>query len=383
MDVEFIPSVIDRYPDCDYKDSPWSPTLPLFAFPNGLFVTSEPLSPALHEFALTTADGTTLYCCGLIFYEPLRLERIRNVVIRNPSMYAPSSLTEPNQCPHLFAPLDDDRFSFIRGERGPIRLFVPKCMTFVSHYDFSNVDQFPRFLSVLYKIGVSATLPFTAPIESLIRVFVREIPVPPRGRMKVVVPSLGRSEAPIVLSRSPPNELPPISGLRTIFEHLDVPSILTVFGAILLESKVVFLHEDTTILSRVTKSFIRVLFPFHWPHVFIPVLPHTISGFLNAPLPFIIGIPTKKIIRGNHKRKWRSGRWRRSDWFFVYLWRIRRRGRLRCRSPERKSHRADLQAVWNGSSASPFSACETSQSFAEVRSYLFRIYFSFHICVFV
>ena len=33
-----------------------------------------------------------------------------------------------------------------------------------------------------------------------------------------------------------------------------------------------------------------LLFPFSWPHVFVPILPSSQRGFLDAPVPFIMGL---------------------------------------------------------------------------------------------
>lgn len=33
-----------------------------------------------------------------------------------------------------------------------------------------------------------------------------------------------------------------------------------------------------------------LLFPYSWPHVFVPILPSSQHGFLDAPVPFIMGL---------------------------------------------------------------------------------------------
>ena len=33
-----------------------------------------------------------------------------------------------------------------------------------------------------------------------------------------------------------------------------------------------------------------LLFPFTWPHVFVPILPASQRGFLDAPVPYIMGL---------------------------------------------------------------------------------------------
>ena len=33
-----------------------------------------------------------------------------------------------------------------------------------------------------------------------------------------------------------------------------------------------------------------LVFPFSWPHVFVPILPASQRGFLDAPVPYIMGL---------------------------------------------------------------------------------------------
>ena len=40
----------------------------------------------------------------------------------------------------------------------------------------------------------------------------------------------------------------------------------------------------------VAESVTSVLFPFIWQHVYVPILPAALSHFLDAPVPFLIGI---------------------------------------------------------------------------------------------
>ena len=40
----------------------------------------------------------------------------------------------------------------------------------------------------------------------------------------------------------------------------------------------------------VAESVTGVLFPFIWQHVYVPILPAALSHFLDAPVPFLMGI---------------------------------------------------------------------------------------------
>jgi len=43
-------------------------------------------------------------------------------------------------------------------------------------------------------------------------------------------------------------------------------------------------------LMLVCNCVVSLLFPFSWPHVFVPFLPASQRGFLDAPVPYIMGI---------------------------------------------------------------------------------------------
>ena len=40
----------------------------------------------------------------------------------------------------------------------------------------------------------------------------------------------------------------------------------------------------------VAESMTAILFPFIWQHVYVPILPKALSHFLDAPVPFLMGI---------------------------------------------------------------------------------------------
>lgn len=40
----------------------------------------------------------------------------------------------------------------------------------------------------------------------------------------------------------------------------------------------------------VAESLTTLLFPFSWPHVYVPILPAAMYNFLDAPVPFLMGL---------------------------------------------------------------------------------------------
>ena len=46
------------------------------------------------------------------------------------------------------------------------------------------------------------------------------------------------------------------------------------------------LHKFMLIAEAITS----LLFPLHWQHVYVPILPSSLLHFLDAPVPFIMGV---------------------------------------------------------------------------------------------
>ena len=40
----------------------------------------------------------------------------------------------------------------------------------------------------------------------------------------------------------------------------------------------------------VCESVTALLYPFTWPHVYVPILPPALETFLDAPVPYIMGL---------------------------------------------------------------------------------------------
>jgi hypothetical protein len=55
---------------------------------------------------------------------------------------------------------------------------------------------------------------------------------------------------------------------------------------------VAFFFLDYSRLMLVAESLTALLFPFSWPHVYVPILPAAMYNFLDAPVPFLMGLIT-------------------------------------------------------------------------------------------
>ncbi|XP_014673165.1 PREDICTED: DENN domain-containing protein 1A-like [Priapulus caudatus] len=91
------------------------------------------------------------------------------------------------------------------------------------------------------------------------------------------------------------NTLPSIPESRNLMEYfnaVDPVNMICIFASMLNERRVVFTSKKLGRLTSCVFGAASLLYPMHWQHIFIPVLPMHLKDYLTAPMPFIIGVPT-------------------------------------------------------------------------------------------
>nr|KYP46856.1 DENN domain-containing protein 5B [Cajanus cajan] len=74
---------------------------------------------------------------------------------------------------------------------------------------------------------------------------------------------------------------------------LRLENVLTFFAGALLEKQTVFVCSNLGILSASVLSVIPLIRPYQWQSLLMPVLPNDMLEFLDAPVPYIVGIKNK------------------------------------------------------------------------------------------
>ncbi|XP_019417154.1 PREDICTED: uncharacterized protein LOC109328239 isoform X2 [Lupinus angustifolius] len=74
---------------------------------------------------------------------------------------------------------------------------------------------------------------------------------------------------------------------------LRLEHVLTFFAAALLEKQIVVVCSNLGILSASVLSIIPLIRPYRWQSLLMPVLPNDMLEFLDAPVPYIVGIRNK------------------------------------------------------------------------------------------
>ncbi|CAH1786185.1 unnamed protein product [Owenia fusiformis] len=87
--------------------------------------------------------------------------------------------------------------------------------------------------------------------------------------------------------------LPTIPENRNLTEYynaIDANNMMTIFASMLYERRIIFTSKKLSRLTACVHGSASLLYPMHWQHLYIPVLPSHLIDYCYAPMPFIIGI---------------------------------------------------------------------------------------------
>ncbi|XP_010540930.1 PREDICTED: uncharacterized protein LOC104814537 isoform X2 [Tarenaya hassleriana] len=79
----------------------------------------------------------------------------------------------------------------------------------------------------------------------------------------------------------------------TMCRVLSLETIVALLAGVLLEKQVVVVCANLGVLSATVMSLIPMIRPFQWQSLLLPVLPGRMFDFLEAPVPFLVGVQSK------------------------------------------------------------------------------------------
>ena len=281
-DLLLAPQVSDCFPAEDtYDDTEFPQHVSTFVFPEGCHPKATPMPPVLFTFVLTTGSGDRLYGACLRLYDDGKdIEVLRQIVKQsgytgNLPQWLEGEASESSSKHGTTATSDV--------------VFFPKCLVILSHYAF--FDLWRKFLLQIYRIAlVQAPLP----VERFIANFVREVPLPPPGNVRI---KFGFAvDDPWIIERPPENQLPLANfSYRPLFTCLSVSNVMVVFGCLLQETRVALVSRHYALLCPVAEGLLSLLFPFHWQGMYLPVLPYSMFEMLDAPVPYLVGLHSRYL----------------------------------------------------------------------------------------
>ena len=95
---------------------------------------------------------------------------------------------------------------------------------------------------------------------------------------------------------SAPRELPSQDlSLLLLFQCLSIRHVLLVLACLCTERSVVFTSRSTSLPPRCWEAMLSLLWPLQWTLVYVPLLPDSLSTYLQAPTIFAYGVHTAAL----------------------------------------------------------------------------------------
>lgn len=282
----------------------------MLSLPKGLKFRTQKhdTTPRFHSFASTRDDGKRCYGFSLVFYEETKNENICTAMHTLQSMYitelssSQGSLRRQDplsrSLPRHFRLGDEDKNSSAASfyDMQKDTLYVTKSITLICQFPYAHVAEV--FLTNLYKC-LPRSPGARLSLESYIYNILYDVKVPDYGKsIRIYLPPEQPSQSPIntILQRPKITELPLLDfPLRLLFSYLGVECVIELFTCVLLENQVLLKSEDFQKLTIVAECITSLLFPFEWPHVYAPILPTALHHFLEAPVPFVMGLHSENL----------------------------------------------------------------------------------------
>uniref|UniRef100_A0A8C1P114 DENN/MADD domain containing 5A n=1 Tax=Cyprinus carpio TaxID=7962 RepID=A0A8C1P114_CYPCA len=296
----FKSKVLAHYPD----NVEWNPfdqdAVGMLCMPKGLsFRTQTDIrGPQFHSFIITREDGSRTYGFALTFFEEVTSKQICSAMqtlyhMHNAEQYdilhtppTPRSPEDTRSTPQqlLAAPSLSRLQRFNSYDISRDTLYVSKCICLITPMGFAHACR--RVLEQLHQ-AVTSPQPPPLPLESYVYNVLYEVPLPPAGRSLKFLGVYG----PVVCQRPSTAELPLFDfPLQEVFELLGVENVLQLFTCALLEIQILLYSQHYQRLMTVAESITALMFPFQWQHVYVPILPASLLHFLDAPVPYLMGL---------------------------------------------------------------------------------------------
>uniref|UniRef100_A0A4W4GHY3 UDENN domain-containing protein n=1 Tax=Electrophorus electricus TaxID=8005 RepID=A0A4W4GHY3_ELEEL len=233
-------------------------------------------NPDFHSFIITREDGSRTYGFALTFFEEVTSKQICSAMqtlyhMHNAEQY---DILHTSGTPTRFNSYDISRDT----------LYVSKCICLMAPMAFAQACR--KVLEQLHR-AVTSLQPPPLPLESYVYNVLYEVPLPPVGRSLKFSGVYG----PVVCQRPSTAELPLFDfPMRDMFELLGVENVLQLFTCALLEIQILLYSQHYQRLMTVAESITALMFPFRWQHVYVPILPASLLHFLDAPVPYLMGL---------------------------------------------------------------------------------------------
>jgi hypothetical protein len=290
------PSIVYRYPKNSHEDLPLPEKLDWFAFPSGYKTypassTSRALLPRLFTFVLTVEPNIRVYGICLVSFELTSLSK-------GGVQLEPSTRGSPKRRRRR-----SSLGRFLGRETKPLPTgrrihccWAPNCIIFLTRFPcISTLSAcLQEFHLLRRRQGGSGLDDFRGTakawhrFEHYAQMLAEEVPLPVPGAL---VTSWGVEGHRFDISFPPVGATLPRSPFEVelLLECFPAREVIKIFTAVATEQRILFFSSNIALLAPLAIASGALLFPLQWEYTFIPILPKTLTEFLEAPMPFILG----------------------------------------------------------------------------------------------
>jgi len=152
-----------------------------------------------------------------------------------------------------------------------------------------------RFFSKISGVGSSSSQGVATPLANILNVFQND-EASKSVLASLVKPYIQPHTSSKLMSPNYQKELYEVSAMEALVESLPPIPLALLFITALLEQKIVFASRRRSCLISTAVALKRLLRPFKWTHLFVPLVPAALANDLvQYPAPFILGIPTDTV----------------------------------------------------------------------------------------
>ncbi|KAK8374776.1 hypothetical protein O3P69_012541 [Scylla paramamosain] len=263
--------IIQRFPERDWPDTPFTEGLELFCQPQGWALSTDRQEPKFFVSVLTDIDANRHYCAVLCFNEAVSI--------------TPSKPTDE----------EDDGLelgnSGMRGVVPPVPIithhsimYAPKCLVLISRLNY--FETFRNCMGIVYTVYMEG---LGVSMETLIGNMVGYVQVSPPGGLQVRF-SIGAGDRQALQPPASPSIPVTNTTVLSLFNQLGIKNVMVIFCAALTEHKILLHSQSYCRLTESCHALEALLYPFKYSHVYIPILPASLVEVLSTPTPFIMGV---------------------------------------------------------------------------------------------
>ncbi|KAF8926588.1 hypothetical protein BGZ58_011066 [Dissophora ornata] len=261
----YTPVVTCRYPETDWKDAePFPKFLSMFCFPADLsFKFADEQPPTVyHSFVLTQETGVRSYAmCVTIFERPPQNmhQQLDAICQRWTRAHMSESEIEYAKAIKIKISREQQTLQRLQMQLREEKTMGRKARQAQHKREISDSEEKLSLLHDQMK-----------PWRGLyVKNLIHEVNLPPFGKLEV---GITINDRVIYASRPAVNRVPIVKNV------------------ILSEGRVIFVSSYLGMLTLACESFLYLLFPLYWQGVYVPILPSALMTYLQAPVPYIIGV---------------------------------------------------------------------------------------------